>query len=105
MVSFGNGSLISGVISVPTTLSTSASLGDTVIRSGTGNKLFLQSGSGSAGMYINDYNNVVLDNPTTVLSRSNVSGFSTFYYNVSMNTSLNVNQCTVTNTSNVSGIT
>ena len=102
-LNLGSGGLIAGVITFPSTLSTSGLIGDVVLRSGNGSKLILQSGSGSAGMYINGSNNVVLDNDTTVLSKLNVSGNSVFDNNVSINNTLNVNQATFTNSLNVSG--
>ena len=37
-------------------------IGDSIIRSGNGSKLILQSGAGSNAFYIDQYNNVVLDN-------------------------------------------
>jgi hypothetical protein len=72
--SLGGGSLIGYCNTSGSILSTSAIIGDTVIRSAASNRLLLQSGASSAALYIDNYNNVVLDNPTTCLSTLNISG-------------------------------
>ena len=61
--SIGGGSLIGYWNTSGSILSTSATIGDTVIRSAASNRLLLQSGAASAALYIDNYNNVVLDNP------------------------------------------
>ena len=91
--------------------STSANIGDSVIKCNVGQKLILQSGDVSGSLIIDTYNNLILNKPITCSSKLNVSGLSVFDNNVSMNNSLNVsgptsiNQCTVSTSLNVSGPT
>ena len=114
----GGGSLIGYCNTVPTTLSTSAMIGDSIIRSANGNKLILQSGAGSNALYIDQYNNVVLDNPTTCLSTLNVSGITTMQGATTCLSSLNVSGITtmqgattclstlnISGTTNIKGVT
>ena len=71
-------------------MSTSAAIGDTVIRSPASNRLLLQSGAASAALYVDDYNNVVLGNPTTCLSTLNVSGYTTLTNTTTCLSSFNI---------------
>ena len=64
--SIGGGSLIGYCNTVPSTLSTTATIGDSVIRSGTGNRLILQSGSGSYGLYLDSSNNCIFKNNVSI---------------------------------------
>ena len=92
-------------------LSTAAIIGDSVFRSANGNKLILQSGAGGAALYIDQYNNVVLDNPSTCLSSLNISGVTTLLNNATcMNNlnivgSLNVSNTTILNNNATCGST
>ena len=110
--SLGSGGLIGYANTTPTTLSTSAIIGDSVIRSGTGNKLLLQSGAGTSSLYIDGSNNVNLKNPTTSYSSLNVSGYTTLSNATTCLSSLNVsgnstllNVTTCLSSLNVSGNT
>ena len=91
--SFSMGGNVIGTKTTNTsTLSTSANIGDMIVKGNDGVKLILQTSTGKAGMYIDAYNNVVMNNPMTCISTLNISG----------NTTIN-NDITVFGTLNVSG--
>ena len=103
--SLGGGSLIGYCNTSGSVLSTTAIIGDSVFRAAAGNRLIFQSGAGSAGLYIDNYNNVVLDNPSTCLSTLNVSGNSVFSNNVSINGVLTCTTMDIITTELITGAT
>jgi len=103
--SLGGGSLIGYCNTNGSVLSTTAIIGDSVFRAATGSRLILQSGAGSAGLYLDSSNNVVLDNPSTCLSTLNVSGNSVFNNNVSINGVLTCTTMDIITTELITGAT
>jgi hypothetical protein len=64
--SLGSGGLIGYCNTVPSTLSTTATIGDSVIWSGIGNRLILQSSAASAGLYLDSSNNAIFNNNVSI---------------------------------------
>jgi len=58
----GSGGLIGYCNTVPSTLSTTATNGDSGIWSGIGNRLILQSSAASAGLYLDSSKNAIFNN-------------------------------------------
>jgi len=79
--SLGNGSLLgyynTTIISGPNPLSSSAIIGDSILRAAYNSRLLLQSGTMNTAFYIDSSNNVVSNSPFTCLSSLNVSGTAT----------------------------
>ena len=102
--SFSMGGNIIGTKSTTTsTLSTSAVIGDMIVEANNGSHLLLQTGRGKAGMYIDTYNNVVINNIATCTSSLNVSGITTLN-NANCVSSLNVSgNTTLNNTTIING--
>jgi hypothetical protein len=70
------GNVIGTKTTTTSILSTSAIIGDMIIKGETGSNLILQTGPASAAMYIDTYNKVALNKATTCTSSLNVSGFT-----------------------------
>ena len=61
------GNVIGTKTTTTSTLSTSAIIGDMIIKGDTGSNLILQTSPASAAMYIDAYNKVVLNHATTCI--------------------------------------
>ena len=89
--SFSMGGNVIGTKTTNTsTLSTSANIGDMIVKGNDGVKLILQTSTGKAGMYIDAYNNVVMNNPTTCISTLNISRNTTINNDITVFGTLNI---------------
>jgi hypothetical protein len=82
-ISWGS-NLIGTYSSASSYIVNSATIGDFIIKGGSGSNLRLQTGSGSPGIIIDAYNNIVLNNSATCASSLTVNGVTILKNNTSI---------------------